>query len=344
MKIVIDRNTPFVEGVFEPYADVKYIDGKDIAPDDICDADALIIRTRARCSAELLASSPVRMIASASIDTDHIDMEYCSAKGIFVSKSDGSLSGGVANYVFSALYGLASRRSLDITGATIGIVGAGKTGERVAEFAQTLGFRVLKCDPVRAEAESDTRFCTLESLLNESQIVTMHVPLTSSTRGMCDAEFFVRMRPGAIFINASHGEIMDESALIAARAKLGAIIVDTWATEPDVNRELLRVADIATPHISGYSYQGKQRGTAMAVRSVARFFGITPLFEFFPKAEMEELEAVKLSVKNRTQGEIASLFQYNYPVFTDDFLFRLNPGDFERIRGEYKYRREFFLE
>ena len=344
MKIVIDRMIPFVEGVFEPYADVVYLKGEDICHDDIVDADALVIRTRTRCSADMLSGTAVRVIATAAISTDNIDMEYCREHGVFVSNASGSNAGGVMNYVLSALYGVASRKSIKIEGTTFGVIGAGSVGSRVVGCAKELGFKVLIYDPPRAEAEGQFDFCSLDYLLENSNIVSMHLPVNDFTRGMADDAFFAKVRPGAIFINAASGELVVDSALKAAIPKLGAVIVDTWNNEPDVDVELLNMVDIATPHIAGYSYQGKQRSTAAAVKTVARFFDIKPLLDFFPVTQVKELEAVKLDLRGKSQGQIASLFQYNYPIFIDDFMFRVNPGGFVGIRENYSYRREFYIE
>lgn len=343
MKIVADKNIPFLEGVFEPYADVAYINGKEIGRDDIMDADALIIRTRTRCNADLLDGTKVRMIATATIGTDHIDFDYCNSHGIEVHNAQGCNAGGVMQYVFSAMYGVAARKAMNIEGATLGIVGVGNVGGLVEKMARYLGFKVLLCDPPRAEKEGPDAFCSLDFLLENSQIVTMHVPLDETTRGMASADFFSKMRPGAMFINASRGEVVDDEALLEAIDKLGAVIIDTWNNEPDINKELMKRVDIATPHIAGYSLQGKLNGTASAVQAVARRFGIEPLYDFNPEPENTDHEPVKLELSGKTQGEIAAVFQYNYPIFTDDFRFRLEPDNFEKMRSEYSYRREIYI-
>lgn len=344
MKFVIDEAVPFLEGVFEPYAETVYKKGREIRHEDILDADALIIRSRTRCTQELLEGTSVKIIASATVGTDHIDMNYCHEHGIYVQNASGSNAGGVMDYVFSALYGTAARKAIKLPGATFGVIGVGNVGGRVARMARALGFHVFMCDPPREEKERSTMFCSLDYLLQNSLIVSLHVPLTDSTRGMAGEKFFSQMLPGAVFINTSRGEVVDESALKCAIPKLGPVIIDTWNNEPNVDAELIDLVDIATPHIAGYSYQGKQNGTTAAVRAVARFFGISPLYDFFPKTPLKELEAVKLDVSGMEQGAIASMFQYNYPIFTDDFMFRLNPGDFEALRANYKYRREFYIE
>ena len=157
---------------------------------------------------------------------------------------------------------------------------------------------------------------------------------------MANPAFFTLMKPGSIFINASRGEVVDEKALLEAMPKLGAVVIDTWNNEPAVNEDLVDAVDIATPHIAGYTFQGKQNGTALAVRAVARHFGLEALYDFFPVSDMPDHEPVLLDLQGKNQGEIAAVFQYNYPIFTDDFRFRMEPGKFERFRSEYQYRRE----
>ncbi len=342
--ILADKAIPFLEGVFEPYADVIYIPGGEIDAESVRDADALMIRTRTKCNAQLLDGSKVKFIATATIGTDHIDFPYCDSHGIVVRNAPGCNAGGVMEYVFSALYGLASRRAISLEGDTIGIIGVGHVGSLIERMGLALGFKVLKCDPPRAKAEGPFGFCDLDYLLQNSQIVTMHTPLDETTRGMADSRFFSLMQPGAFFINSSRGEVVDEEALKKAIPKLGPVIIDTWNHEPNIDLELMDKVAIATPHIAGYSYQGKQNGTAAAVRAVAHYFGITQLYEFFPKTELEENEAVKLHLKGLNQGEIAALLQYNYPIFTDDFMLRIAPGDFDKLRSEYKYRREVYID
>ena len=171
----------------------------------------------------------------------------------------------------------------------------------------------------------------------------MHTPLDPTTAGMADNAFFSRMRTGAVFINASRGEVVDEAALLHAIPKLGAVIIDTWRGEPRINRILMDAVDIATPHIAGYSFQGKQNGSSAVVRAVADHFGIAALRHFSPEDTVPELSPIRLDITGMSQGQIAATFQYNYPVLTDDFLFRLDPDGFEAMRTAYQYRREFSI-
>lgn len=342
LKIVADSGIPFLKGVFEPYADILYKDGSEICAADVADADALIIRTRTKCDRTLLAGSHVSAIATATIGMDHIDMDFCRSNGIEVHNAKGCNAGGVMQYVFSALYGVCAHSGIKLDGKVFGIIGVGSVGSRVARMAGYLGFDVLMCDPPRAQKEGSDAFVDLDTLLDESDIVTLHTPLDETTRNMADESFFCKMKLGAIFINAARGEIVDEQALLNASPKLGALIIDTWANEPYVNRDLIEAADIATPHIAGYSYQGKMNGTAVAVQAIARRFGIYKLYDFYP-SELPFDVPQKLQLSGLSQGEIAATFQYNYPVFADDFIFRMNPGDFEKIRNNYNYRREIYV-
>lgn len=343
VKIVADDAIPFLKGVLEPYAEVVYKKGSLIGPEDVKDADALVTRTRTRCDAALLEGSSVKIIATATIGMDHIDKKWCDEHGIVYNNAPGCNAGGVMEYVFSALYGTAARKAINLEGNTIGIIGAGNVGKKVEAMARSLGFKVLLNDPPRAAAEGNFWFVSLDEILQKSDIVTMHVPLDESTRRMCNADFFRRMKPGAFFINASRGEVVDEQALMDNIPHLGPVIIDTWNNEPNINRKLMDMVDIATPHIAGYSYQGKQNGASAAVRTIAHFFGWSELYMYFPKTEMEN-ESVRLNLHGLTQGEIASVLQYNYPIFTDDFMFRLDPDGFERLRADYRYRREVFVE
>ena len=343
MKIVADIDVPFLTGVLEPYGEVVYKKGMAITHEDVVDADALILRTRTICNAELLEGSSVKLIATATIGTDHVDFDYCNSHGIQVQNAAGCNAGGVMQYVFSALFGVAARKGIKIEGSTIGIIGVGNVGKKIEQMAQYLGFNVLRYDPPRAETEGPEGFCSLEYLLENSQIVTMHVPLNETTRNMANEAFFALMQPGSIFINAARGEVVDEEAFMLALPKFGASVIDTWNNEPNINVDLVEMVDIATPHIAGYSYQGKQMGTAMAVRAVAHHFGIEPLYDFFPADEPDH-EPVLLDLKGKNHGQIAAVFQYNYPIFTDDFRFRMEPEKFEKLRSEYQYRREVYVE
>ena len=318
-KIIVDRDIPFLEGVFEEWFDVRYLAGREIGPDDVRDAAALVVRTRTHCDALLLGGSSVRMIATATIGTDHIDLQYCSWGGIEVAGAPGCNSAGVAQYIAVALHTLA----LDRPGDTLGVVGAGHVGEKVASAARRAGMRVLLNDPPRAAAEGPEGFTPLPELLSQSDVVTLHIPLWPENRDFADSAFFAAIKPGASFFNASRGEVVDEEALLASRPRLGRLVVDVWKHEPDINLRLLDAADIATPHIAGYSVQGKVNGTEAVVRAVGGFFGIRRLKGF--------------SVKG---VELPSL---QYDIMSDDSALRGDPSSFESLRSNYRYRNDLIM-
>ena len=343
MKILIDSSIPFVEGVFEPYVDVVYADGAKISREDVSDADAMVIRTRTVCDKELLEGSAVKLIATVTAGTNNIDKEYCRSRGISVKNAAGANSDGVLQYVFSALYGVAARKTIKLDDATIGIVGVGETGRKIEDAARKLGFSVLLYDPLRAKEVGPEKFCSLEYLARNSQVITLHIPVNASTANLADEAFFSHVNPGTIFINAADGALVDEDALIDASIKLGAVIIDTWRNEPFVNKRLMDIADIATPHIAGYSLWSKRKGSTLAVRTVAEFFGIQELKLFDTVLDEELPGPLKLDLEGLSQGERASVLQYNYPVFTADFMFSMAPASFESLRAGYRYRREIII-
>lgn len=362
MRIVADADIPFLKGVFEPYAEVVYEKGRAIGPGTVREADALIVRTRTRCDAALLEGSRVRMIASATIGTDHADLEYCRRRGIRFENAAGCNAGGVMQHVYTALFAWAEKTGRVLlppdraagSAPVLGVIGTGHVGSRVARTGEYLGWTVLRNDPPlqrrqqeelragRLAPECAVPYCSLEELLRKSDIVTLHVPLEPDTVSLAGADFFARMKDGAVFINTSRGEAVDEEALLQARGKLSGLIVDVWRNEPHLNRRLLECTDVATPHIAGYSYEGKLNGTTLAVRAVAEFFGIGPLKGF--RAPEESPNPNRWRLKGAGQAEICRRMTAIFPIFDTDKQLREHPQDFEQLRNRYAYRREFYLD
>lgn len=337
MKIVIDDKIPFVRGVFEPYAEVVYLSGGKIGPADVCDADALVIRTRTRCDAALLGGSSVRMIATATIGYDHIDMDYCLSRGIRMATAAGCNARGVVQWVCAALLAM----NVKPQGTTLGIVGVGNVGSAVREVAENVGFRVVCCDPPRrARGEAGTEdFVSLPELLRQADVVTTHVLLDDTTRGMVNAPFFEKAKHGLVFLNSSRGEVVDESALKTAIRDGGVsrAAIDVWNREPQIDPELLGMAAVATPHVAGYSLQGKAMGTAMSVRSVASFFGLPMSPDWYPEGVPGQHPRPDI-----TWAEITRDMPQFYRILNDDAALRNNPDRFEELRGDYRFREEFF--
>ncbi len=318
-KIVIDAAVPYVKGVFEPYfKQVIYAPGAAIEAAMVADAEALIIRTRTKCNATLLQGSAVKVIATATIGYDHIDREWCAAHGIAAFNAPGCNADGVMEYVFAALNVFGKMRSLD--GLTLGVIGVGQVGHRVADMGRLRGFKVLENDPPLQVAGTDRELTDMDTLLTRSDIVTIHIPLWPENRDYADASFFEKMKPGAIFINASRGGIVDEEALLAHREKLSGLAIDVWKGEPDINLDLLAAADIATPHIAGYTIVGKINGTVASVRNVAQVMDIAPLKDF-------------------TIGHNYKPYDIDaYDIMADDAALRRDPARFETLRTEYRLR------
>ena len=363
MKILVDKDIPFIEGVFEPFAQVEYLSGKEFAPSNVKDADALVIRTRTKCNASLLDGSAVKFIATATIGMDHIDLDYCAKAGIAVANAAGCNAGGVMQYVFTSLYALASKKGIilpdgvnpapDGKKLTLGVIGVGNVGSRVANMGEYMGFEVLRCDPAKERAQTLAfnngymklhefkDYYSLDYLLENSDIVTMHTDLNPTSRGMAGEEFFSKMKDGAIFINSSRGEVVVDEALIGSVGKMKGVILDVWNGEPSLNLHLMEAADIATPHIAGYSYEGKVNGTTMAVKAVAEHFRIEALKDF--KIVPAEKNTNFFCKNELSQGQISEYFQNIFPIFEHCGDLKQNPQNFELLRSNFKYRREFYV-
>ncbi|MBO5216250.1 MAG: 4-phosphoerythronate dehydrogenase [Alistipes sp.] len=331
MKFVIDSAIPYISGVLEPYGEVVYLPGKDFTPADVRDADALIIRTRTRCDASLLEGSRVRLIATATIGFDHIDFEWCNAHNIKVVTAAGCNAAGVLQWVSAALAMLSETGGLLPEKTTLGIVGVGNVGSLVERYTRAWGFRVLRCDPPRQQREGGD-FLPLEQVLQQSDIVTLHTPLDATTYHMINHETLSLMRSDAVLINASRGEVAATDALLATDRPL---FIDVWENEPNIDEKLLHKAVVATPHIAGYSAQGKANATAMVVAAVAEEFSL-PLVGWYPenvsRVERQNIEWQRMCDSIKLRCDLHKI--------TNDL--RQNPNDFELLRNEYHYREEYF--
>ena len=348
MKIVVDKKIPFISGVLEQYAEVAYLEGREISRSDLLNADALIVRTRTKCNKELLEETSVRFIASATIGFDHIDTAFCEANRIIWTNATGCNSSSVQQYVAGALAHLAEKLDFTIADKTIGVVGVGNVGSKVAKLCKAIGMKVLLNDPPRERKEVSNTFVSLDTIIEESDIITLHVPLNrdgvDKTFHMGNESFFSRLKKTQILINSSRGEVADTGALKSCirGGKLAACILDVWEHEPDVDRELLDLADIGTPHIAGYSADGKANGTSMSIQALSRFFGLdlnawVPDNVPPPERPMIELDCAGLS----QQAIFVRLVRHTYDILADDRRLRESPRTFEKQRGEYPLRREF---
>lgn len=338
MKVIVDNKIPYIKDAIDQIADeVVYVPGKDFTAELVHDADALIVRTRTLCNRQLLEGSQVKFIATATIGFDHIDTEYCRESGICWTNAPGCNSASVAQYIQSSLLLLRKIRGRNPEEMTLGIVGVGNVGSKVAVVAKKLGMRVLLNDPPRAEKEVKEEFVSLATIAKECDVITFHVPLYKEGRfktfHLADTSFFATLKKKPILINTSRGEVIETQALLDAirTETISDAIIDVWEYEPNINRELLNKVFIGTPHIAGYSADGKANATRMSLESLCKHFGIEANFKIMPPEP-----------KNKTivapTYEEALLAMYN-PQQDNDAL-KANPDQFEQLRGNYPLRRE----
>lgn len=325
MNVIVDDKIPYIRGQIEQLADnVRYLPGSSISSEDVHDADVLIVRTRTRCDRSLLEGSKVKLIVTATIGYDHIDTAYCDLAGIRWTNCPGCNANSVCCYVHHALEATERLNS----SYTIGIVGVGHVGSLVAADLEASGMNVFLCDPPR-EAAGDWveghNFVDLATLQAEADIITFHTPLTKdgpyATYHLADAAFFQQLRHRPLIINASRGGVVDNKALLQAlNDRLVAdAVIDTWEGEPVISRELLSRVAIATPHIAGYSADGKANATRMSLEAVAQFIGS----DFVPSIVLPD--APKLTVDT---------------LMDDSLRLKQWPEGFEEMRGNYPVRRE----
>lgn len=349
MKIVCDNKIPFLKGALEPYAEVVYLPGKDTTAEDVRDADAIITRTRTKCCESLLKGSSVRMIATATIGFDHIDTEWCERNGIGWTNAPGCNSWSVRQYIASLLVTMARDFGFNCSDKTLGVIGVGNVGGKVAEIARTLGFKVLLNDPPRARKEGPDAFVSLDEIIRSADIITCHVPLQregeDATWHLFDEERIARLRPDQILINSSRGEVVDNLALKKAlQAKsLKAASLDVWENEPDFDTELQELLFTGTPHIAGYSLDGKANGTWMSVQAVAEALDL-PCRDWRVKEIPLPAQPVefKLDAAGKSfQQVMTEAILYTYNILDDDRRLRQSPSTFEAQRSDYPVRREF---
>lgn len=332
MKFLVESKVPFVRGLLEAYGSVDYVHPDDITPDRVRDVDAMIIRTRTRCDAALLEGSRCSMIATATIGTDHIDREWCAARGIATANAPGCNAPAVAQYVFGSLAAVAGR---PLRGMTLGIVGVGHVGSIVERWARGLGMEVLRCDPPRQRLEGGDDWCALRDIALRADAITLHTPLTSegpdATLHLAGRDFLGALRRRPVVINAARGAVVDTQALVEAldAGLASAAVVDCWEGEPAISAELLRRAAVATPHIAGYSREGKWRASQMALDAVTSHFGL-PSLSLREPAPLPVPEVI-------TEAEAAA--SYN-PLAADTPALKARPDLFERLRNDYDLRTE----
>ena len=348
MKIVIDDKIPYIKGALEPFAEVIYLPGKETTPKVVKDADAIITRTRTKCNRNLLEGSAVKFIATATIGFDHIDTDYCKEAGIEWTNAPGCNAESVNQYIASALFSWSMRKRTDLAGKTIGIVGVGQVGSRIANLCRTIGMKVLLNDPPRERAEGTEQFVSFKTIQQEADIITFHVPLNidgeDATFHMVQEDFLQNLEKTPLLINSCRGEVFDTEAIYNALEAndISEVIIDCWENEPDLDLELLNLAEYGTPHIAGYSKDGKANGTKMSIQAVSRFFNLG-IDDWEPSGvEVPESPVINIDGNQRREYSIlAEVILSTYDIENDDEALREAPHMFEKMRGDYPVRREF---
>lgn len=356
MNIVCASSVLFGQEAFSSLGQVTILPEEQIQREQLMEADALITRSKTRITRKLLEGTPVRFVGCAVAGTDHMDEAYLNTTDILWTNAAGCNANSVAEYIVTALLLLAERFHIELEGRTLGVIGVGHIGTRVVAKAEMMGLRVLQNDPPRGAAEGNPVFLPLEEVLAESDIVTLHVPYTSAgryaTEHMVNFRFLEKMKPGAWFMNASRGEVHDTDALLLAleREVIKPCLLDVWEHEPRIRLNALERVDIGTPHIAGYSYEGRLNGTRMIYEKLCRFFEEEPTWNPMEEEEQPSLPERTVDARGRSDQEVLLDMAHGvYDLTADDQALRAGASadpvmmgrHFVHCRRQYPVRREF---
>lgn len=349
MRIVADENIPLLDEFFADFGTIRRLPGRAIAAEDVRDADLLLVRSVTRVDRALLEGSAVRFVGTCTIGTDHLALDYFANAGIAWSSAPGCNARGVVDYVLGSLLTLAEREGIEPAGRVYGVVGAGQVGGRLVEVLRGLGWRVLVCDPPRQAAEGGD-FVDLRRIVAECDAISLHTPLDGATRHLFDGARLAALKPGTWLINASRGAVVDNAALrrlLPQRPDL-KVVLDVWEGEPQVDVELAALCQLATPHVAGYSLDGKLRGTAQVYQACCRALGVAPRVSLDALLPAPWLAELSLDARAEPSWALATLCRAVYDPRRDDADFhRSLVGDaearrtgFDRLRKHYPMRRE----
>ena len=353
MKIVADSNIPFAAEACAGLGEIEIVNARDLSAERLRDCDVLLCRSTRKINAELLDGTGVRFVATATIGTDHVDVDYLKSRGIGFASAPGSNANSVSEYITSALVVMAHEMGRKLRDMTIGVVGVGNVGSRVVGKAEALGMTVLQSDPPLRRQTGDERFRPIEELM-DADVITLHVPLTrdgeDATFHMVDAAFLDRMKPGAMLINSARGAVADGHALLAVlgNGRMPAIVLDVWENEPNIDVDLVAHVALGTPHIAGHSFDGKVNGTKMVYDAACEFLGVRATWT--PDAVMPPMAVPRreLDATGREDEDvIREVALASYDVRHDDAQLRriVKGGDcgehFRKIRSGYWRRRAF---
>ncbi|RDE23083.1 4-phosphoerythronate dehydrogenase PdxB [Motiliproteus coralliicola] len=362
MRIVADENIPLVEAFFGHLGPIQRLPGRQMQAEQLAQADLLLVRSVTQVNQQLLAGSPVRYVASATIGTDHIDLGWLQQQGIAFDNAPGCNAESVVDYVVSALVNLAAQEGAELTHKRVGIVGVGNVGSRLQRRLESLGIECLLCDPPRAEREvseddgGEQGFVSLPTLLERCSVFCLHTPLTREgahpSYHLFDDQVLAALPQGAWLINAGRGAVIDNQALLDClpRRKDLKVVLDVWEPEPSINAELAALVEFGTPHIAGYSLEGRTRGTEMIYRSACRFLGIEPSRQLQSLLPTPALSRVQLDATAANEPDLAArLVRLVYDLRRDHHALQQvlagepdqRPAGFDLLRRNYPMRREF---
>ncbi len=353
MLIVADENIPLLDAFFEGFGEVSRVPGRAIDRAALEQADVLLVRSVTNVNRALLEGTPVRFVGTCTIGTDHLDLDYFQKAGIQWSSAPGCNARGVVDYVLGSLQTLAEIEGADLKQRTYGIVGAGEVGGRLVKVLKGLGWNVLVCDPPRQITE-DGDYVILQQVIEQCDVISLHTPLIKSGNGstwhLFDRQRLAQLKPGTWLINASRGAVVDNAALrevLLAREDLQAVL-DVWEGEPEVDVDLADLCVLATPHIAGYSLDGKQRGTAQIYQALCAHLGQEPSIHLSDLLPAPWLAEMHLHPETDPAWALATLCRSVYDPRRDDADFRRslvgNVGEqraaFDLLRKQYPVRRE----
>jgi len=345
MNIVADNTIPYLKGVIEPLGNVSYLPSGSFTADNIREADVLIVRSVDKCTREILKGSNVKLITTATIGFDHIDTAYCDEAGIVWKNAPGSNARSVGQYLLACLITYSLRTGESLKGKVLGVVGVGHVGKKVEFFCSAFGMQILRNDPPRAEEEGEEEFVTLDTIAKESDIITFHTPLTKErnhpTYHLADQSFVLKLKKKPLVINSCRGAVTDTAALLNGleSGKISSLIIDCWEKEPTISLQLLQKTAIATPHIAGFSADGKANATRMCLEAISEFFDIRVEHIADVRPPQPEQPIIDLNSFESNRIERAVLTSFD-PLIIDKAL-RHEPDKFEWFRAHYNHPHEF---
>lgn len=347
LKIVVDKSQPLAIEAFSQLGEVQALAVEEMNSQALKDTDLLICRSTIKVDKDLIAGTKVKFVATCTIGYDHFDLEYFKEHSITFTNAAGCNARSVAEYFLAAILEYAVSHNKELAGLTLGIIGAGNVGKEVIRIAKILDIQILVNDPPRASIEGDEGFCSLEELLQKSDIVSIHTPLiyegAHPTFKLANDKFFSFMKDDALFLNLARGKVVDETALLNAldSGKVGEAIIDVHYNEPIVNKELITKSFLATPHIAGHSYDGKVNGTLLAFNTACTYLGEEKEFDlrgFYPPTinlDSNPLPDCTL------EENLLQVIRQCYDIKVDDNALRSNPNSFSMLRKNYPPRYEF---